>query len=250
MRTVATDAELFRNRHDPEARAALVERYDSLAQRLARKFRGRGTPLDDLIQVARYGLLNAIDRFEPDRGVRFSTFADRTIIGEVKHHFRDEAWSVRVPRSLQNLWLQASKAAEELSQQLGRNPTIAEIAESLDVDEDHVLEAMDAGGGFKVASLDRPVSEDRSTALVEFIGTDDASLQRTADVASVSDAIAALPERERTILYLRFFEGKTQKEVAAVVGISQVHVSRLLRQAIATVRDRMADRTDQLHRPS
>lgn len=232
-----TDRELFEDRHDPRTRAEIVERYDVLAQRLARKFRGRGTELEDLVQVARFGLLNAIDRFDPDRGVRFSTFAGRTIIGEIKHHFRGEAWSIRVPRSLQNLWLRTSKAIEELGQRLGRNPTIGEIALHLDVDEDEVLEAMDAGGGFNSSSLDRPVGETGGASVGDLMGDRDTSLERTPEWAEAAEAVRELPERERAIVYMRFFEGKTQKEIAARVGVSQVHVSRLLRRTLAELRD-------------
>lgn len=235
-----SDRELFENRRDPEARAAIVERYDSLAQQLARKFRGRGTPLDDLIQVARFGLLNAIDRFDVDRGIRFSTFAGRTIVGEIKHHFRKEAWTVRVPRSLQNLWLRTNDAIEQLSQQLSRSPTIAEIAEHLDVDEDEVLEAMDAGGGFTTASLDRPIGATGETTVGELLGSRHPVLERTPERAGLADAIEDLPERERAILFMRFFEGRTQQEIATQVGISQVHVSRLLRQTLADLRGSMA----------
>lgn len=236
------DRELFADRHDPATRAAIVDRYDVLAQRLARKYRGRGTALEDLVQVARFGLLNAIDRFDPDRGVKFSTFAGRTIIGEIKHHFRREAWSVRVPRSLQNRWLRTSTAIEELSQRLGRNPSVAEIADWLDLDEDEVLEAMDAGGGFRSSSLDRPVGDDRGASVGDLMGGRDASLERAPDRTRLGDAMEELPDRERTILYLRFFEGRTQKEIAGRVGVSQVHVSRLLRQTLEDLRARMEER--------
>ena len=239
MTTEPSDHEMFAHRQDPRTRAAIAERYDGLAQRLARKFRGRGTELDDLVQVARFGLVNAIDRFDPARGVRFSTFASRTIVGEIKHHFRREAWSIRVPRSLQNLWLRTSRAIEELSQQLGRNPTITEIARHIDVDEDEALEAMDAGGGFTSASLDRPIGDSGSTSVVDVIGGRDASLERIPEWAEVADMVRDLPERERTIVYLRFFEGRTQEEIAMHVGVSQVHVSRLLRSTLAQIRDHL-----------
>lgn len=216
-----------------------MERYDVLAQRLARKFRGRGTDLEDLVQVARFGLLNAIDRFDPDRGVRFSTFAGRTIIGEIKHHFRGEAWAIRVPRSLQNLWLRTSRAIEELSQRLGRNPTIPEIAGHLDVDEDDVIEAMDAGGGFSASSLDRPIGGTGTTSVGDLMGSRDSSLELTPEWAEVADAVEGLPEREKAIMYMRFFEGRTQQEIASRVGVSQVHVSRLLRRTLEDLRGQL-----------
>ncbi len=230
---------LFERRHEPDARAALAERYDQLAQQLARRFRGRGTPIEDLVQVARFGLLNAIDRFDPDRGVRFSTFAGRTIIGELKHHFRDNAWSIRVPRSLQNLWLRTSVATEELGQQLGRNPTIPEIADHLEVDPEEVLEAMDAGTGFRASSLDRPVGDEPEGSLIELLGDRDRALERTPDWAELGTALESIPKRERDILYLRFYEGKTQQEIARIVGVSQVHVSRLLRGTLDELRERI-----------
>ncbi len=231
-----TDRELFARRDDPDARALLAERHDPLAQRLARRFVGRGTPLDDLVQVARFGLLNAIDRFDPDLGVRFSTFAGRTIVGELKHHFRDDAWAIRVPRSLQNLWLRTSTAVDELSQQLGRTPTVDEIAETLDVEPDEVLEALDAGGEFHSASLDRPVGDEPKTPLVDLVGGQDQVLERTPVRAVLSEAMEDIPERERDIVYMRFYEGKTQQEIADAVGVSQVHVSRLLRRTLEDLR--------------
>jgi RNA polymerase sigma-B factor len=228
--------ELFTRRAEPRARARLVEIYDALAHRLAARFRGRGVSPDDLVQVARFGLLNAIDRFDPDRGVKFTTFAGRTIIGELKHHFRDHSWSMRVPRSLQNLWLETSKAVDQLTQRLGRNPTIAEIAGEIGIDEESVLEALDVGGAFNPASIEQPVGEGDGTSLGDLIGAVDASLEVAAERSSVSEHLAALPARERTILFLRFFEGRSQAEIAAEVGISQVHVSRLLTKTIEELR--------------
>jgi RNA polymerase sigma-B factor len=233
--------ELFAHRFEPDARAEIARRYDYLAQQLARKFRDRGIPLDDLIQVARFGLVNAIDRFDTDRGVRFSTFAGRTIVGEIKHHFRGHAWSLRVPRSLQNLFLRTSDAVQVLSQRLGRSPTIAELAEHLDVDEDEVLEALDAGGTMHATSLDRPIHKGESTPIVDTVGTSDRALQRAAAWAELAPVIAALDERERTILFMRFYEGRTQQEIADEVGVSQVHVSRLLRRTLAHIRGQIVD---------
>lgn len=236
MTSEATDRELFARRDEPDARSALVDRYDYLAQQLARKFRGRGSSTDDLIQVARFGLLNAIDRFDPDYGVKFSTFAGRTIIGEIKHFFRGHAWSVRVPRSLQNLWLRSNEAAQTLSQSLGRQPTVAELADYLDTDSDEVLDALDAGGGLQAASLDRPVSDDSATTVVDMIGRRDAAMERAAGWADIEPLIADLDERGQAILYMRFFEGRSQKDIADRIGVSQVHVSRLIRQALGSIR--------------
>ncbi len=238
MTSRSDERELFARRDDPDARAELVERYDYLAQHLARRFSGRGTELDDLVQAARFGLVNAIDRYDPDRGVKFSTYAGRTIVGEIKHHFRAHAWSLRVPRSLQNLWMRTSDANEELTQSLGRSPTVRELAEHLDVGTDEVLAAMEAGGEMRAASLDRPVgSSDGSAAeMVDFVGERDRRLQNAPEWAAIEPELANLAERDQTVLYLRFFEGRTQQEIAEHIGVSQVHVSRLIRSAVETVR--------------
>ena len=229
--------DLFANREDPEAKRELVEAFDGLAQRLARRFGGRGVALDDLVQVARFGLLKAIERFDVDRGIQFSTFAGRTIVGEIKHYFRDQAWSVRVPRALQNLWLEVSRAVDELSHSLGRSPTISEIAESLDVSEEEVLEALDAGAAYTASSLDRTVGEDGDMTVVDQIGDVDPGYETAAVRGAMSAELRALPERERTILYLRFFDGKTQAEIADEIGVSQVHVSRILSRTLDQLRE-------------
>jgi RNA polymerase sigma-B factor len=236
----ADEAALFARRQQPEERRILVEMHDELAQRLARRFRGRGVAIDDLIQVARFGLLNAIDRFDPERGIKFTTFAGRTIIGELKHHFRDQSWSVRAPRSLQNLWLETSRAVDHLSQRLLRSPTIAEIADYLDVEEERVLEALDAGGAYTAASLDQPVAGDADTSVGDLIGDLDPAMQHSEARSTLADHIRSLPQRERTIVYLRFFEGRTQSEIAAEVGVSQVHVSRLLTKTLDDLREAIA----------
>lgn len=236
------ERELFSRRDDRDARAELARRYDYLAQQLARKFRGRGTALDDLVQVARFGLVNAIDRFDPDRGVKFSTFAGRTIVGEIKHHFRGHAWSMRVPRSLQNLWLRGSNATDELGQILGRMPTIDELAEHLDVSEDEVLEALDAGGTMRAASLDKPIGEGGGTPMADLIGADDRSIGLATTWVEIEDLLEELDDRERTIVYLRFFEDRTQLEIANHIGVSQVHVSRILRSTLDELRERLETR--------
>ncbi len=229
-------ADLFARRREPDARRALVEEYDWLAKRLARRFRGRGVELDDLIQVARYGLLNAIDRYDPDRGVKFTTYAGRTIVGEIQHHFRDQAWSLRVPRSLQNLWLEVSRTVEDLSQSLGRSPTIGEIADAIGVDEDRVLEALEAGDAFTASSIDQPFGADDDRTPTDVVGGPDPAMEHVLERSDLTEHLAALPERQRTILYLRVFEGRTQSEIADVVGVSQVHVSRLLSRALDSLK--------------
>ncbi|HSJ72073.1 MAG TPA: SigB/SigF/SigG family RNA polymerase sigma factor [Acidimicrobiia bacterium] len=229
--------ELFSRRADADARRRIVEIYDPLAQRLASRFRGRSVDRDDLIQVARFGLINAINRFDPDRGVKFTTYAGRTIIGELKHHFRDHAWSLRVPRSLQNLWLEVSRAVDPLTQSLGRVPTITEISEYLAVPAEDVLEALDAGSAFSVGSLDQPVGDEGGSVVGDLIGSLDAALDLADERSSIAEHLRALPDRERTILYLRFYEGRTQSEIAQEIGVSQVHVSRLVSKVIEQLRD-------------
>lgn len=232
----APESELFAQRDEPEAREELVRRYDYLCQQLARKFRGRGVELDDLVQVARFGLIQAIDRFDPERGFKFSTFAGRTIVGEIKHHFRGGAWSIRVPRSLQNLWLEASQAVPLLTQRLGRTPTALELAHHIGADPDTLIEALDAGGGFTAASLDRPVGDGEAGTFADTVGGDDDDLRLAPAWAELEPLIGELPDRERRVLYLRFFEGRTQGEIAETIGVSQVHVSRILRSTIADLR--------------
>ena len=220
--------ELFRRLPDEIVREELVERFLPLARHLARRFAGRGESVEDLIQVADLGLLNAIDRFDPDRGVQFTTFAAVTITGELKRHFRDRGWSVRVPRSLQESALLVHRTLETLWQDLGRSPTISEIAEAADLPEEAVIEAMDAIQAYSPASLDAVVSEDGGHA--------DPSFEVAEGWASVAPALEKLPERERRILYLRFFRGMTQTEIAQEIGISQMHISRLIAQSLERVR--------------
>jgi len=241
--TSRDETELFARRAEPDARAEIARRYDYLAQQLARKFRGRGVELDDLIQVARFGLLQALDRFDPDRGVKFSTFAGRTIVGEIKHHFRGGAWSIRVPRSLQNLWMEANQAIPELTQRLERTPTAVELAEHIDADPDTVIEALDAGGGFSAGSLDRTVGDDGGATVGDLVGTDHGALRRAPLWAEVEPMIKDLPDRERRVIYMRFFEGRTQSEIAEVIGVSQVHVSRILRSTLADLRSTVDEDT-------
>lgn len=235
----AEDAELLdlftRAASDPAAREALVERYRSLAEFLARKFAGRGEANEDLAQVAMIGLLNAIDRFDPGRGVRFSTFAAATIVGELKRHFRDKGWAVRVPRRLQELALGVNRCVPVLTQRLGRAPTVPEIADQLQAGTDEVIEAMEASQSYSIASLDAPMGDTGST-LAETVGTDDPSFAVLEGWASIAPAIEELSERDRRVLYLRFFADMTQSQIAAEVGVSQMHVSRILAHTVERLR--------------
>lgn len=231
----------FATRDDPKSRRAIAERYDGLARRLASRYRGRGEPQDDLEQVARLGLVNAIERFDTEYGVTFATFATRTIVGELKRHLRDKTWSIRVPRSLQELWLEVSRAAEDLTKQLHRSPTIDEIAASIGSTREDVLEALDAGSAYTAGSLDAPIGrdDDGSATLADVLGRVDDDIEQAGLWAAAAEHIRGLPEREQAILVLRFFEDKSQTEIADLMGISQMHVSRLLRRSLEHLREKV-----------
>jgi RNA polymerase sigma-B factor len=216
----------------------LVEEHVGLAEYLARRFADRGESFDDLRQVALVGLLKAVERFEPDRGLRFSTFATPTIVGELKRHFRDRGWAVRVPRRVQELHLQLVKVVSTLSQELGRSPTPEEIARRTGTRVEDVLEAMEAGGVYRLASLDAALAnEERSSLdLSARLGEDDEEFEGVERREELSALLSRLPARERRIVFLRFFEGLTQSEIATEIGISQMHVSRLLAKSLESLR--------------
>lgn len=219
---------------DPDARARLVENYRPLAEGLARRYQGYGEALDDLVQVASIGLLNAIDRFDTSRGITFPSFATPTIVGELKRHFRDRGWSIRVPRRLQENTLKVRRTMPELAQSLGRSPTVAELAEAAAMSEDDVLEASEALLAYSTTSLDAPLGDE--VTLGETLADTGGDIEVAEEWADLAPHIARLPERERTILALRFFRGLTQTEIAEEVGLSQMHVSRLLGRALGTLR--------------
>ena len=220
---------------DGTARDELVARFQPLAEYFARRFAGRGEPIEDLYQVADIGLLGAIDRFDPTREVRFATYAAATILGELKRHFRDKAWAIRVPRPLQELGLRMNKVMPQLSQELGRSPTIQELAERLEATPEDVLDAMDAAQAYSVASLDAPMGEgERSPS--ETVGGIDPSFELVERWSAIAPAIDDLPDRERRVLYLRFFAGMTQSEIAEDIGVSQMHVSRILSNTLELLR--------------
>jgi RNA polymerase sigma-B factor len=227
----------FATTRDPALRAELVTAHLGLAEYLARRFMNRGEPVDDLVQVASMGLVKAVDRFDPGRGLEFSTYATPTILGELKRHFRDKGWAVRVPRRVQELHLRLGTVLNTLSQDLGRSPTIPEIAEAAGVSEEEVLEAVEAGHAYRFASLEAPAgSDDDAGTLAEQLGTDDAGMEMIEDRATLSPLLEQLAPRERLILQLRFFDGLTQSEIATRLGISQMHVSRLLARSLAQLR--------------
>jgi len=229
----------FAETRDASVRDQLIEAHLGLAEYLARRFSNRGEPLDDLVQVASVGLVKAVDRFDPERAVEFSTYATHTIVGELKRHFRDKGWAVRAPRRMQELYLRLGKLVASLSQEIGRSPTIPELATEAGVTEEEVLEAMEAGQAYRFASLDAPApgGDDDNESLGAHMGEDDPGLAGAEDRAALSPLIATLAPREQMILHLRFFEGLTQSEIAERLDISQMHVSRLLARSLAQLRE-------------
>ncbi|MGD9987830.1 SigB/SigF/SigG family RNA polymerase sigma factor [Pseudonocardia sp.] len=220
-----------------ELRDELVRGYLPVAQHIARRFAHRGEPLDDLTQVATVGLINAIDRFAPDRGHDFFSFAVPTISGEVRRHFRDLGWSMRVPRRLKDLHVSLNGAVADLSQQLGRAPKPSELAEHLQIPVGDVLEGLEAADAYRSSSLDEMLSSEQGSATVgELVGAADAELARVDTRQALRPALAELGDRERTIVMLRFFGNMTQTQIAEKVGISQMHVSRLLAQTLDRLR--------------
>ena len=228
--------ELFqRLKEDPSARDELVRLHLPLVEYLARRFRGRGEPLDDLVQVASLGLLKAIDRFDAERGVEFSTYATPTIIGELKRYFRDKGWAIRVPRRLQEIGLQLAQVMPDLSQELGRSPSIPEVAQRTGLSEEDVLEGINAAQVYSLKSLDAPVTEDGTNSVAR-LGAEDESLELLEAWSSIAHLLEKLPYRERKILHLRFVVGQTQSQIAEELEISQMHVSRLLSKTLAYLR--------------
>ncbi|WP_425470140.1 SigB/SigF/SigG family RNA polymerase sigma factor [Streptomyces tateyamensis] len=222
-----------------ELRNQLVRMHIPLVEHLARRFRNRGEPLDDLTQVATIGLIKSVDRFDHERGVEFSTYATPTIVGEIKRHFRDKGWAVRVPRRLQELRLSLTTATSELSQRHGRSPTVHELAEHLGISEEDVLEGLESANAYSTLSLDVPDSDDESPAVADTLGATDEALEGVEYRESLKPLLAQLPQREQKILVLRFFRNMTQSQIAAEVGISQMHVSRLLARTLAQLRDKL-----------
>ncbi|MFD5747190.1 SigB/SigF/SigG family RNA polymerase sigma factor [Streptomyces sp. NPDC127033] len=220
-------------------RNQLVRMHLPLVEHLARRFRNRGEPLDDLTQVATIGLIKSVDRFDPERGVEFSTYATPTVVGEIKRHFRDKGWAVRVPRRLQELRLALTTATAELSQQHGRSPTVHELAERLGISEEEVLEGLESANAYSTLSLDVPDTDDESPAVADTLGAEDEALEGVEYRESLKPLLEDLPPREKRILLLRFFGNMTQSQIAQEVGISQMHVSRLLARTLAQLRERL-----------
>ena len=231
----------FKEQGDAEARDQLIVNHINLVRFLASKFKNRGESLEDLIQVGTIGLIKAIDRFDPDRGLEFTTYATPTIMGEIKRHFRDKGWSVRVPRRLQELSAKVNQATDELTNQLQRSPSVAEIADYLGSSVDEVLEAMESSSAYSSVPLEGGGSgeDDESPSVIDHYATEDPDLAASDDRIVLEQAIADFSPREQEIIRMRFEQGLTQVEIAEREGISQVQVSRLLRRALRRLQDKI-----------
>jgi RNA polymerase sigma-B factor len=236
--------ERYSRDRSPVVREELVERFMPLARRLASRYAGGAEPFDDLIQVASVGLVKAIDRFDPERGTAFSTFAVPTILGELKRHFRDRGWSVHVPRDVQERILKVERALAELPSRLGHSPTVQEIAQRIEATEEEVLEAMHAAQGHHAVSLDASSSlgdGDEPAPLRDRIGAEDLSFNTVEYGEAIGEVLEEISERDRKVLHLRFVEDLTQSEIAEQVGVSQMHVSRILRATIERLRQQIPE---------
>ncbi len=235
--------ELFRelrSGNNPELRDYLIERHEGLVRHVANSYRGSGVPYDDLVGVGHIGLVNAVDRYDPERGTKFATFAVPTIRGEMRRYFRDAMWGLRVPRQMQELSMRVRDASERFSQERGRSSTYGELASLLSVPEEAVIEAMEVATQYELASLDDPGveanSSDNGLSVAERIGEEDADLEALGDMDELRWALDRLPPRQRVIIMLRFFHDLSQQDVADRLGISQMHVSRLQRKALQRLR--------------
>jgi RNA polymerase sigma-B factor len=237
---IQEDLRLLQRYHDSgdeAAREVLIQRFLPLARQLARRYERPDEPIDDLVQVASMGLVKAVERFDPSRGVAFSSFAVPTILGELKRYFRDVGWAVHVPRSMQERALEVNKAVTELSRTLGRSPTPAELADATDFTHEEVLEALEAATAYDSVPLEAPRSDDgEETGAVARLGAEDPGYELAEYSATLAPELRALPERDRLVLHLRFVEDLTQSEIAEQIGVSQMHVSRLIRAALTKLR--------------
>jgi RNA polymerase sigma-B factor len=238
---------LLRYREGDEAALdELARRYMPLARRLASRYRHTGEPMDDLVQVANMALVKAIDRFDSERETAFSSFAVPTILGELKRYFRDHSWSVHVPRELQERAAKVNKTIEALSKQTGRTPSVKEIAAKLEVDLEQVLEALEAAQAFDATSLEaeRTGSDGSPMRLGDTVGEEEQGYELVEYGASIDVVLKTMPDRTRRILHLRFVEDMTQAEIAGEVGVSQMHVSRIIREALAVLREAVGEEED------
>jgi len=229
----------YRRTQDMRVRDRLAAIHQNLVRVLAGKFANRGEPLDDLVQVGNIGLVNAIERFDTERGIKFATYATPTIVGEIRRYFRDKAWSLKVPRRLQDLNQAANKAVDALASKLGRSPSIMEIAEAIGATEEETIEAIELGNAYETVSIDARMNEESDSSpmtLTDYIGNEDEGLSALQEYGDLNSALANLRERERAIIMLRFYEDLSQAEVAERLNISQMHVSRLQRRALESLR--------------
>ena len=235
-----------RDYKDQPSREELITRYLPLVKSLARRFASRGQAVEDLVQVGSIGLIKAIDRFDLERGVELSTYATPTILGEIKRYFRDKGWAVKVPRALQDLNVRLNRVIERLTVELNRSPTIAELATATGANEEEVVEALESGRAYSSVSIysGGTNDEDESLELLDCLGMEEGAYEIFEQRRMLAPAMEHLDPRERLILHLRFFEGMTQTQVAARIGISQMHVSRLIRKSIETLRQQMQERGD------
>ncbi|MBS2034457.1 SigB/SigF/SigG family RNA polymerase sigma factor [bacterium] len=228
---------------DPKVKDELVAQHLNLVRYLAGKFSNRGENLEDLVQVGCLGLIKAIERFDPERGTEFTTYATPTIVGEIKRHFRDKGWAIKVPRRLQEFNASVAKTTEELTSALGRVPSPDEIAKKLEVSPEDVLEAQELGQSYNLLSIDSELDADdsrKTSSLLDYLGRDDFQLEQVEDRLALHRAFSSLPSRERLLMYLRFFENRSQSEVAKVLNISQMHVSRLQARSLETMRQALS----------
>jgi len=229
----------YKDDGDLGARDQLIADLLPLVRSVALRYAGRGESVDDLVQVGCIGLINAIDRFEPARGVELTTYAVPTILGEIQRHFRDKTWAVHVPRTIKDLNIRLTRLLEGLTAELGRSPTIAELADAAGADEDEVLEALESTHAYSAQSLSAPVGDESAAGLTELVGDDDGGYAQVEEGVLLDVGLEALDLRERRIVELRFFDGLTQSQIAAEIGVSQMHVSRLLRRSLQTMRGRI-----------
>jgi RNA polymerase sigma-B factor len=241
QRTIQALLEAYHRDGDLSAREQLMVELLPMVRALASRYAGRGEPLEDLVQVGAVGMLKAIDRFDVDRGVALSTYAVPTVIGEIRRHFRDRAWALHLPRPVKELSLRLTRLVDELTAELGRPPTVTELAEAADADEEDVLVALDSSNAYSTRSLDAPLESGGEESLRETLGTEESGYVEVEDASLVSAGLDALDERERRIVEMRFFDEMTQSQIAAELGISQMHVSRLLRRSLALMRGRLDD---------
>ena len=228
---------------DREARERALVELMPLVRALASRYAGRGEPLEDLVQVGALGLVKAVDRFDVDRGVEFSSYAVPTIVGEIRRHFRDKAWAMHVPRRIKELSVRLARVLDELTNELGRSPTVPELAEAAGAEEEDVIDALDSAHAYSTRSLHAPFEEGGDDSLAEKLGEEEVGYRDVEDGSVVATGLDALDERERRIVELRFFQEMTQSQIAAEIGISQMHVSRLLRRALVKMRGRIEEIT-------